>query len=874
MFKKILGSLVCGVFLLGLVVRASGLEMREYRYSQDFEESDPVQFWASNGKYIVNFKGLTEEKSFSGQKSFKLDVTFTEGDYAYWSIPVKMIPAEGNLKFSCRILVEEGTTGTAGLDANVYYPPSSISVSHPFDFLGPTKSEWKLIERDLVGYGKEIFTVLQLSNRLPWGAKKENLGVYIDRIGLFLYGSKDKRVVVYVDDLKIWGRVPTEESYQKEIKKRWVPVEERFNEEIESWQTTLQEEEEQLSSLNDLPPEAEKIEREAAEKISFLKADIEKIKKRGYIDSSEHQNIAFSLAQLKNPINNIKLISEGKIKSKDMLVYVVLSPISSVKILPFDTLIPGEISHEIKMVGTPGEYEPASFVVHSLADIEFLKVEVTDLRGEKGIIPSTRVDIKVVKCWYQAGSAWSDISQNKNKKVLVPELLLNDDSLVKVDHEKEENYLKLNLPEGEKYIWISNSETSSETEEILSVRDFLVKDSAHLLPVNIPAGTNKQFWVTVAIPENSGEGVYTGNINLVARGEILSSLTLKLKVLPFRLASPKRYDLKKDFESSIYYRGRLHLDYPQGTISSEYKSKEQLKSELKDMFIHGVTNPLVYQGIADEKLLGEYLRLREEVGMGAQPLYTVVGEASWPPILIKKQIEFAKSYGIPEVYFYGADEATGERLTSQRPAWEATRRIGGKVFVAGYRGKNFPSMGDIQDLLICAGVPSKEEADKWHSVGHKIWCYANPQGGVENPEVYRRNFGFSLYKCNYDGAATYAYQHSMGNIWNDFDHLWCRDLNFTYPTVDGVIDTIAWEGYREGIDDIRYATTLRLKIEEAKKSGDKKLKETASEAEKYLKTCDVERGNLDTIRLKIINYILTIHPNIKNMNHLNFEEEL
>ena len=32
-------------------------------------------------------------------------------------------------------------------------------------------------------------------------------------------------------------------------------------------------------------------------------------------------------------------------------------------------------------------------------------------------------------------------------------------------------------------------------------------------------------------------------------------------------------------------------------------------------------------------------------------------------------------------------------------------------------------------------------------------------------------------------------------------------------TVDGVIDTIAWEGYREGVDDVRYVTTLQKAIE-------------------------------------------------------------
>jgi len=31
---------------------------------------------------------------------------------------------------------------------------------------------------------------------------------------------------------------------------------------------------------------------------------------------------------------------------------------------------------------------------------------------------------------------------------------------------------------------------------------------------------------------------------------------------------------------------------------------------------------------------------------------------------------------------------------------------------------------------------------------------------------------------------------------------------FVYPAADGVIDTIQWEGFREGVDDVRYLSTL------------------------------------------------------------------
>ena len=200
----------------------------------------------------------------------------------------------------------------------------------------------------------------------------------------------------------------------------------------------------------------------------------------------------------------------------------------------------------------------------------------------------------------------------------------------------------------------------------------------------------------------------------------------------------------------------------------------------------------------------------------------------------------------------------GKRLTCQREAWQAIHEAGGKVFVAGYAGSNFQAMGDIQDLLICAGYPSKREADKWHSRGHKIWCYANPQGGVENPEINRRNFGLLLWKHRYDGAATWTYLSTAGHTWNDFDNPRGRDYNFVYPTMDGVIDTVQWEGYREGVDDVRYVTTLEDAIRKAKASGDPKRVNAASTAERYLEELDVESRDLDTVRLEMIEHILRV----------------
>lgn len=74
-----------------------------------------------------------------------------------------------------------------------------------------------------------------------------------------------------------------------------------------------------------------------------------------------------------------------------------------------------------------------------------------------------------------------------------------------------------------------------------------------------------------------------------------------------------------------------------------------------------------------------------------------------------------------------------------------------------------------------------------------------------------------------------------------------------YPTVDGVIDTLQWEGYREGVDDTRYLATLLAAIDEAEPAREKE----AAAAEQWLDTLDIS-GDLDAIRGEMIDRILQL----------------
>ncbi|GAH00485.1 unnamed protein product [marine sediment metagenome] len=137
-----------------------------------------------------------------------------------------------------------------------------------------------------------------------------------------------------------------------------------------------------------------------------------------------------------------------------------------------------------------------------------------------------------------------------------------------------------------------------------------------------------------------------------------------------------------------------------------------------------------------------------------------------------------------------------------------------------------------------------------------MFNYGHPQCGVEEPETYRRNFGLLLWKAGYDGAMDYAYQHSFTHEWNDFDNPSYRDHTMAYPTENGVVDTIQWEGFREAVDDVRYVTTLIEAVETAKAAGGTKAR-LAWATEPWIGTIDPQ-ADLDATRRQMIQRIIAL----------------
>jgi hypothetical protein len=492
---------------------------------------------------------------------------------------------------------------------------------------------------------------------------------------------------------------------------------------------------------------------------------------------------------------------------------VVTKAISGVPMLEWEDATENSVGGQLKAAAALGEFEPGSIVVRkkngSCTNVKFSMDDFALSGDSSQTISKNNIQIKYVKKWFQGGTAWVSIGSDNTRK-LTPELLLNNPRLVKVDLSAKRNYLIVNNGTKAEYTDIS-AYSQKNVREAPGIDKVDIRDEKTLQPIDFDK-ESQQIFVTFFAPAGARPGEYRSTLH-ISRDQIdLVTIPVIFEVLPFTLDAPA-------IEYSIFYRGQLTNGI--GTISSESKNEEQYRADLLDMLQHGVSNPNIYQSFDSKALLKKALEIRREVGFNNRAIYYLGKSASVAQtdvaradlsasITVLRQI--GQPLGYAELYIFGKDEAKGLALHQQLPSWQFVRStLGQKVFTTGYKG-TFDSVGAQLDLLILAGEPNPDEIKKFHDANKRVMTYAYPQSGPENPELFRRNFGINLWALGSDGAMTYAYQDSFGFIWNDFDHEEYRDHNFVYPTSDGVIDTIAWEGFREAVDDVRYLTTLKNRI--------------------------------------------------------------
>ncbi|MCR4574065.1 MAG: LamG domain-containing protein [Lentisphaeria bacterium] len=580
-----------------------------------------------------------------------------------------------------------------------------------------------------------------------------------------------------------------------------------------------------------------------------------------------------------NPLPEIaKQLGQEEIFQKLLKIYPVAAPLGDKMILPdqqFDKK--ASTVKELHIVLAPGEYEPAALALHAPTDhLQGLSVCVAkDLKNTSGnLLPTSAIDLKYVQCWYQGGTAWEGINADNNVAKLVPELLVNDPNLIIIDSFTGSQYVKLGGIDGQtaRNIHTQKQTPGSRWDLHFPITDNNdIRDTKTLQPLNLKKGQTRELFVTVHAPKNATPGEYVGRLEFRLGGPLLASIPLKVTILPFKLATPRlAYDLTKPFIPSLYYTNGMN---PKASpeLNPMNRSTEQIAAELANLKAHGIDNPFNYQlqtAPFDLEFLRKMLRMRKEAGLSNRPAFLSGPESNMGKGYndsdeaiadLRQKVRnimavIKEECGHSDVYFYGVDEASKEKVTAQKKLWDAIHAEGGRVFTSDCSVQCFGADidGKLLDLLTLCRDSSPKFAAKRHATNGLIFSYGNPQGGVENPLIYRRNYGIRLWKHNYDGFATYCYYESFGHPWDDFDNQHYRDHNLVYPTADGVIDTLAWEGFREAVDDIRYACTLALAIQ------NNPAHSQAKAAQAFLDAMTGEEPNLDALRHDIIAWILKL----------------
>jgi hypothetical protein len=171
----------------------------------------------------------------------------------------------------------------------------------------------------------------------------------------------------------------------------------------------------------------------------------------------------------------------------------------------------------------------------------------------------------------------------------------------------------------------------------------------------------------------------------------------------------------------------------------------------------------------------------------------------------------AKQNGLHELYVYNRDEQEAYALLRDRLSVEVVQEQGAKNFVA-TSGKSILKLVGLLDVVVL-------HRKKWRAtdlarlVGMESWAYNDPQGGEERPFTCRNLYGVRLWIEGFDGVFQYKYQSAadkdrMG--WDDWAHERWRPHTMNYPSLTKPIRTLQWEGWREGIDDVRYLTRLLM----------------------------------------------------------------
>ena len=537
------------------------------------------------------------------------------------------------------------------------------------------------------------------------------------------------------------------------------------------------------------------------------------------------------------------------------VIHYAVPAMSELMRLPEVYPIDGKVLAPVRIVTAQDEYEPGSFQVYPLTGLGKVEFKLSAFRNENGVaFPADQLDLKVIKVWYQNKNAWWSYFADTELK-LVPELLLNDEDLIKVDTETVQNYARLTEKDGKiSYFWMT---APPEIDKRFGIQAWYRESAFHcmtpnfrdaktLQPVTLEQGKFKQFFLTVHTRKDQAPGLYKGSVSMVKDG-----------VLP----QPAAYsNVDKPFLVSSYNCVNLKMFTAQNGNDMEL-AKQQLYNVLENQVKHNQTmhwipgSSSLYEHWFTLDVMRrcgmrmDYVMCGRPIRIGNTPMDTVQ-DAKIQSRLYREKL------GPDAMIFleYGDEPGVGW-VRRNLKFFEIYQKEGLDFAIAG-KDQVFFAAGHSYRFFNTSREPEDPTSTRlWNEVG-KTWVgwYAMQHVGAENPAFNRRQNGMAPYLANYSALCNYA--HYLGP-YNDRSDTY-KPMIYAYGCGDGVIDTLQWEGFREGVDDIRYATQLKRLALEAADSKDLAIEYQGRAALQFFAEIDSASADMNTVRLEMITRILKL----------------
>jgi len=424
---------------------------------------------------------------------------------------------------------------------------------------------------------------------------------------------------------------------------------------------------------------------------------------------------------------------------------------------------PEERLEQLSVRMSPGEFEPVVFSLFPLRNVEALPVRVSDLEGPGGqSLPGSHVRVG------------------------------------RVTHQS---------------VW-QNPTAFEAVEHLVRPCD----------DVNLVANQSQRMWLTVHAGKDASPGVYTGTVSvgsldLPLTVEVLPIDLVELEEMGYFMYQPDlRWDLVPDRDLWAKIATDL-ADHGMTTMTLYYQATRTDESTGKRVLadLDAYINPSF--GIPYATLIDIY----GDVGLGRhQPLIDVLSQydvAHDPNLVVALHREYTKR-GWPKVAFYVNDEIEYEsRIAEACRTLEILEKAAPDLMTTTAMGpKGAEALGEKYDVWI--GCSRPEMIDLCNSLGKSPWNYSCRAVHEIGPAFERFFFGKFPWKIGLKGVGLWSYIEDnkiffdrFGNSFGyspgfHFRPEWKHRYGFAVVEDGNIIPTSAWEGVREGIDDMRYLRTL------------------------------------------------------------------